>query len=179
MMLKAELRKEIRRRKGQYSTAELKALSAPIISRLMAHPRVRKASTILMYYSLADEVCTHQAINQLLAEGKKVLLPKVTDGKHMELRLYTSPDDLALGAYNIMEPTGETFTCYNEIDTAVIPGMAFDASGNRMGRGKGYYDRFLALLPKAYKIGICFSFQFVNNIPTSPLDIPVDEVLHD
>lgn len=108
-----------------------------------------------------------------------MLLPKVTDGEHMELRLYTSPDDLALGAYNIMEPTGETFISYDEIDTAVIPGMAFDASGNRMGRGKGYYDRFLPLLPDAFKIGICFSFQFVNNIPTGSLDIPVDEVLHD
>lgn len=76
MMLKAELRKEIRRRKGQYSIAELEDLSAPIINRLMAHPRVRKASTILMYYSLDDEVCTHQAINQLLAEGKGCSCPR-------------------------------------------------------------------------------------------------------
>ena len=95
----------------------------------------------------------------------------------MELRRYTGPSDLAIGAYNIMEPTGEVYDDYKEIDLAVIPGVAFDAEGNRMGRGKGYYDRFLPLVPQAYKLGVCFPFQKVDSIPTDEHDIRMDEVI--
>ena len=95
----------------------------------------------------------------------------------MELRRYTGPADLALGAYNIMEPTGELFDDYAAIDLAVIPGVAFDREGNRMGRGKGYYDRLLPKLRSTYKIGICLPFQLVEQIPTDEHDVKMDEVI--
>ena len=95
----------------------------------------------------------------------------------MELRRYTGPSDLAQGAYKIMEPTGEVFDNYTDIDLAVIPGVAFDKDGNRMGRGKGYYDRLLPKLGNTYKIGICLPFQLVEKIPTDEHDVRMDEVL--
>ena len=95
----------------------------------------------------------------------------------MELRRYTGPADLALGAYNIMEPTGELFVDYASIDLAVIPGVAFDREGNRMGRGKGYYDRLLPKLRSTYKIGICLPFQLVERVPTDEHDVKMDEVI--
>ena len=96
----------------------------------------------------------------------------------MELRRYSGPADLQRGAFGIFEPTGELFTDYNTIDVAIIPGMAFDAKGHRLGRGKGYYDRFLAKLsPSTYKIGLCFSWQLVDYVPTDEHDIPMDEVI--
>ena len=96
----------------------------------------------------------------------------------MEIRRYTGPESLRISSYGILEPTGEPFTQYENIDFALIPGMAFDADGNRLGRGKGYYDRFLPLMTRARKVGICFPFQFLPHIPTEPTDMPMDEVIH-
>ena len=120
-------------------------MSFPVVMRLLSHPRIKTANTVMLYYSLPDEVDTHTLVDSLLMSGKHILLPRVTGEGTMELRRYTGPSDLAQGAYNIMEPTGEVFDNYTDINLAVIPGVAFDKDGNRMGRGKGYYDR---LLPK-------------------------------
>ena len=174
---KRTLRKQIRETKRQFSDKELEELSLPIISRLLSHPVIVGSKTILMYYSLHDEVNTHHAVNQLIASGKTVLLPRVVDGENMEIRVYRSPDDLAPGRYGIMEPTGKTYTRYEDIDVAVVPGMAFDQYGHRLGRGKGYYDRFLPKASHAYKIGVCFDFQKQEAIPTDANDITMDCVL--
>ena len=99
-----------------------------------------------MYCSLPDEVATHEVLDTLVAMGKTVLLPVVTGETTMQLCIYRDSTDLEAGAYNILEPTGEPFDRLREIDVAVVPGMAFDSCCNRMGRGKGYYDRFLPLL---------------------------------
>ena len=171
-------------------------MSLPVIERLLAHPRVKAAKTILMYHSLPDEVYTHEALDQLLSEGKTVYLPVVIADGLMDIQAYHGRDDLQQGAFHIMEPStshplpityhllpknrlspqGEPEGAFPPIDVAVIPGMAFDPKGNRLGRGKGYYDRFLSSLP-VYTIGLCFPFQKVAHIPTTPLDIPVDEVI--
>ena len=95
----------------------------------------------------------------------------------MELREYKSPVDMSKGFYDIYEPTGSIFTDYESIDLIVLPGMSFDKNCNRLGRGKGYYDRLLSKVPCAYKIGICFDFQKLDFIPTNQYDKPVDEVL--
>lgn len=82
------------------------------------------------------------------------------------------------GKYQIMEPDGDPFTDFNSIDVALIPGMAFTQDGKRLGRGKGYYDRLLAQMPSVYKIGICFPFQLLKDIPTDENDILMDEVIY-
>ena len=99
----------------------------------------------------------------------------VVKGDELELRYYTGKQDLQKGSYNIEEPQGELLTNYDKIDLAIIPGVAFDSQGNRLGRGKGYYDRLLKQL-NAYKIGICFHFQICTHIPTETFDKPMDEV---
>ena len=152
-------------------------MSFPVVMRLLSHPRIKTAKTVMLYYSLPDEVDTHSLVDSLLMSGKHILLPRVTGEGTMELRRYTGPSDLAQGAYNIMEPTGEVFDDYAAIDLAVIPGVAFDSDGNRMGRGKGYYDRLLPKLANTYKLGICLPFQLVEKIPTDKHDVRMDEVL--
>lgn len=174
---KSALRKRIKDMKRQFSDKELEELSLPIISRLLAHPVITCSQTILMYYSLPDEVNTHHAINQLVQSGKTVLLPRVVDGENMEIRVYERPDNLAPGHYGIMEPTGKKYNEYEKIDVAVVPGMAFDQHGHRLGRGKGYYDRFLPKAARAYKIGVCFDFQKQNCIPADSHDIAMDCVI--
>lgn len=128
----------------------------------------------MLYHSLKDEVQTHAFIEKW-SEKKRVVLPVVV-GDELELRLYTGPADLSIGSYGIAEPTGELFTDYAAIDLAVIPGVAFDAVGHRLGRGKGYYDRLLPHIG-ATKIGICFPFQWVEEVPAEPFDICMDEVI--
>lgn len=129
----------------------------------------------MLYHSLPDEVCTHAFVKHW-CQHKRVLLPVVT-GDDLELRLYTPGSSLAVGAFGIEEPQGPVFTNYSEIDLAVVPGVAFDAKGNRLGRGRGYYDRLLPRLVHACKIGICFPFQLVDEVPAEPFDIAMDEVI--
>ncbi len=141
--IKKALRKAIKSQKAIYSAKERNTWDAALWRQLERHPRFISSRTVLMYCSLPDEVDTHEFIEQW-KEKKSILLP-VVKGDELELRLYTGKEDLKVGAYNIEEPVGEPFTDYSKIDVAVIPGVAFDKEGNRLGRGKGYYDR---LLPK-------------------------------
>ena len=175
-MRKEELRQQIKQLKRQFTPAQLEALSLPVLARL--RPLLAEAQTIMAYYSLPDEVCTHQLIDELVAEGKTVLLPKVLDDETMELRRYTGRHDLREGAFHIMEPIGALFTS-SAIDIALIPGVAFDAFGHRLGRGRGYYDRFLSSLRTVPTelIGLCFDFQKVPEVPVDANDIPVDLVI--
>lgn len=201
-MDKQELRKEIRNRKRQFTQGQLGELSLSVISQLRKHPKVRAAHTLLLYYSLPDEVNTHEWIDELVAEGKRVLLPVVVNDKDMVIREYTGKHDLAEGSFHIMEPVGKLFAeeDYQEIEVAIIPGMSFDDTGHRLGRGKGYYDRFLTKLrgtevdksgtevdksdtedknlsTEVYKIGVCFGFQKLQEIPFESHDILMNEVI--
>ena len=121
-----------------------------------------------------DEVHTHEFIAKW-AQTKRIILPVVV-GDELELRLYTGPQDLTISSYGIAEPTGELFTEYHSIDLAIIPGMAFDRFGHRLGRGKGYYDKLLPHI-SCLKVGICFSFQIVEEVPTDALDISMDVII--
>lgn len=176
-MDKKTIRQNIRDRKRQFTQQQLDELSLAVISKLLEHPRIQEATTLLLYYSLPDEVNTHDLVNLLTQQGKKILLPKVIDGENMEIRDYTGPQDLQMGSYNILEPTGQLITDYGAIEVAVVPGMSFDTHCNRLGRGKGYYDRFLVKIPQAYKIGVCFDFQKLESIPTGEYDLPMNEVI--
>ena len=201
-MNKQELRKEIRNRKRQFSQDQLGELSLSAISKLRKHPKVMAAHTLLLYYSLPDEVNTHEWIDELVTERKRVLLPVVVNDKDMVIREYTGKHDLAEGSFHIMEPIGKLFPeeKYPEIEVAIIPGMSFDDTGHRLGRGKGYYDRFLTKLrgtevdksdpevdksdtedknlgTEVYKIGVCFGFQKLQEIPFESHDILMNEVI--
>lgn len=176
-MNKSELRHIIRERKRQYSSQQLRSLSLHIIKRIEQHPRLLQAHTVLLYYSLPNEVHTHSLIDKLYKEGKKILLPKVIGDGEMELREYGGKESMHEGAYHIMEPSGPLFTNYKALDLAIVPGMSFDKDGNRLGRGKGYYDRFLVRTPHLYKIGVCFDFQKVVHVPFDQTDIPMNEII--
>ena len=178
MIQKKELRKEIRARKRDIPVDELREMSRLLCKRLLANERLGNASTVMMYYPLSDEVDVTPVIEQLAESGKTVVLPQVTGEAEMVLRRYTGKADLREGAFGIMEPCGELFTDYEAIDVAIIPGMAFDRHGNRLGRGKGYYDRFLPLLPtRVYKIGVCFPFQLLDDIPMEEHDKRVNLIV--
>jgi len=185
------LRQQMRLAKRQHQE-QLANMSAAVVERLTARllppalspqpsaftaqPSSLSPQTIMAYWPLPDEVDIRPLIDALVQRGKTVLLPKVLDDEHMELRRYTSPFDLTEGAFHIMEPIGAPFVDYDQIDVALVPGVAFDAAGHRLGRGKGYYDRFLHDHPYLHTIGVCFPFQRVAEVPTDEHDVCVKEV---
>ena len=175
---KSLLRQHIRAQKKQYTAAQLAAMSEEITNRVLASAWWQEASALLLYYPLPDEVDVRPLIREANREGKHVLLP-VVRGDELELRLYKDEASLREGAFGIMEPTGPMLVHedYDEIDLALIPGMAFDRAGHRLGRGKGYYDRLLPKLTNARLQGICFPFQLLDEVPAEPHDIPVHEVI--
>ena len=175
-MTKQELRAMIRQRSKEHPTPATLTMND-----LTGGLSPCEVNTLLLYSALPDEVQTQQLMDCLVDMGKTVLLPRVVSDTDMELRRYTGRHDLERGAFGIMEPTGERFNDYTAIDTALIPGMAFDREGHRLGRGKGYYDRFLSQLirqnPHCLKIGICASWQLVDCVPTDAHDIVMDRVV--
>lgn len=153
-------------------------MSGNIMRRLENNTIFKSAQTVLLYHSLPDEPDTHGFVARH-SRCKRILLPVVIGDAALELREYCGEGSLKSGAFSIREPQGRAFADYADIDLAVVPGVAFDSYGNRLGRGKGYYDRLLQTLAR-YRIptlGVCFDFQKLDNIPCEPHDIPVDEVL--
>lgn len=178
-MQKPEIRTWVRGLKSACTAEELGARSLSACARILADGLWRAAGTVLLYHALPDEVDTGTLLANARLTGKRVLLPRVVEDE-LELRIY-APGALSRGAFGIMEPTGELFppSRYAEIDVAVVPGMAFDCHGARLGRGKGYYDRLLPLLPNAYRVGLCYSFQLLDSLPVEAHDIPMNEVVTD
>lgn len=174
---KKALRQEINALKQQYSASDLKSFSLPIITEMLSFDSVKEADCIMLYNSMPDEVDTRQAIEQLYEHGKKILLPVVVSKTEMEIREYTGPDNMKIGPYHIPEPIGKTYTAYPEIDVIIVPGVAFDRQGNRMGHGRGYYDRFFSHIPGTLKIGICFPFQLVPTVPADVFDVKMDYII--
>ena len=177
MITKKEIRKQISECKKKHSEIVYKQLSIPILERLQNHPRFKSARTVLVYHSLPDEVYTHDFLTQWHKQ-KRILLPVVV-GRELEIRLYQENSAMQTGAFGIQEPVGSPFTEYHQIDLIVVPGVAFDCNGNRLGRGKGYYDRlFKQLHPyHIYKLGICFDFQKLEVLPVEIHDVAMDEIL--
>lgn len=175
-MQKKELRKLIRQRKAEHTAKEKAEMSARICRQVLTDPHWAKANTVFLYHALTDEVDTTMLIDAAMQEGKTVLLP-VIDGDDLRLKIHTGATQT--GSYSIQEPIGEEFTCYKEITLSIVPGMAFDKKGNRLGRGRGFYDRTLPKLAEAYKIGLCFPFQLLESIPCEAYDIKMDAVLYD
>lgn len=149
-------------------------MSTVILAKLEAHPLFSRAQVVALYYPLPDEVDTAGFVERW-SQKKKILLPSVTSNFEITLRMY-KPGGLVKGAFGIEEPTGIPVTDYDSIDLIVVPGVAFDKKGNRLGRGKGMYDKLLKNI-KAPKLGICFPYQLLNEVPGEPHDIPMDEVI--
>jgi 5-formyltetrahydrofolate cyclo-ligase len=171
---KKELRKLIVEKKRLFGDSLLRMQSVEIFSKLETLRIFKEARIVVLFYSLKGEPDTHSFIEKWSGE-KEILLPTVC-GENLELRIYNGCENLLCGAYGIQESSGRLFTDYASIDLVVIPGVAFDRSGNRLGRGKGYYDRLLPHI-SAYKVGVCFSFQLVKEVPTGDLDVRMDEII--
>ena len=179
--IKQELRRQMRAAKREFFSThtlqEQHSLAEEILGRVEQSEAFRRARVVLAYYSLSDELFTHDFV-QRWADKKTILLPKVV-GDDLTLHRYTNAMSMSEGAFGIMEPCTPEFTDYAAVDMVIVPGVAFDRLGNRLGRGRGYYDRlFASRLPhNIYKVGVCYPFQLVESVPTEPCDVQMDEVV--
>lgn len=149
--------------------------SEKILKQLEETELFRQASCIALYYSIPGEVQTAAFLEKWF-DRKQLLLPLVV-GNDLRLLPYKGCDTLTQGAFGIPEPTDiETAIPESNVDLIIVPGVAFDRQLNRMGRGKGYYDRLLSTL-QAPKIGICFDFQLQETIPVEPFDKKMDMII--
>lgn len=145
------------------------------MKRLEENNLFQQASCVALYHAIPGEVQTALFIEKWYKE-KTLLLP-VIEGNDLRLVPYAGPNSLKAGIFGILEPTDETqMIPENQIDLIIVPGVAFDRAHNRLGRGKGYYDRLLSGL-SAPKIGICYDFQLIDVVPTEPFDRKMDLII--
>ncbi|MDR1121724.1 MAG: 5-formyltetrahydrofolate cyclo-ligase [Dysgonamonadaceae bacterium] len=168
------LRKEIAVRKQRYAAEELNRWSSNIKTQIEKLTVFEQAETVLLYCSLPDEVQTFALLSGWMTV-KHCLLPQV-QGNELIVREHRPGNHLQTGYRGIFEPTGNIFSDLNRIDLILVPGVAFDANKNRLGRGKGYYDRLLTQTT-ATTVGICFDFQLVEKVPVEDHDVAMDYVV--
>lgn len=172
---KKQIRREVKARKAAQSEEAYYAASNSIASKIELLTEFQQAKTVLAYWSMAGEVFTHDFV-KTWAKSKQMLLP-VIEGDVMVIKEFSPEKPLISGSLKgLLEPTGDTYADIASIDFIVVPGIAFDKENNRLGRGKAYYDRFLKHT-NAHKAGICFEFQFFDEIPADASDIKMDSVI--
>ena len=166
-MTKSELRIEIRQRLARLTNKD--AASRAITARVLELPAVQDAGSILLYAALPSEPQTHDLWQSLANQGKRTLFPRVVPGtSDLELRVVRTWEDLQPGSYRILEPNPTLCPLITpgEIDAILAPGVSFDPTGARLGRGSGFYDRLLIRLPpETVRVGLFFSCQSCDSIP--------------
>jgi len=180
--VKERIRKEISETLNNQAGKEAVRKSAFIKKKLFSLPEFKKAKLVMFYASKQNEVDTGEMIDEALRTGKRVALPRCVGQKtFIAKEISNRHTDLEKGAYGIYEPRKKAPDVdIKEIGLVVVPGVAFDIKNRRLGRGKGYYDRFLKKLPPGRTtIGLAFSFQMVKNLPKDSHDIPVSKVITD
>ena len=172
---KKQTRQRIKRLISVMTPEQKAAQSAAIWERLEKTEAFRNSTDILAYWSMDDEVQTPAFIEKWTAAGKRFYLPSV-QGDDLIIKLYNG--SLHAGEqFGIPEPDGEQVDDLSPITLVIVPGRAFDAQGNRMGRGRGFYDRLLPQQPHAVKAGVCFDCQKLPCVPTDDNDIKMDFVI--
>ncbi|MDE6234205.1 MAG: 5-formyltetrahydrofolate cyclo-ligase [Muribaculaceae bacterium] len=173
MMEKSDIRRKIKAMRQMLSDAERISAAEEVFNRLEQTAAFLMADKVLMYHSLPDELSTHAFLKKW-GSRKRFYLPRV-NGVNLDILPYDE-SRLELGSFHIEEPTGNDTVDADEIELIVVPAVAYDRRGNRLGRGKGFYDRLLSSA-RATKIGVGYEFQLVDEIPAEPHDVPMDYVI--
>ena len=172
--LKNEIRKQNKLKRAQMTKKDVVEKSLEASNHLLASEFYRNCKTLMVYMPLGNETDTTKVIKQAYKDGKKVVFP-VTDKESGIITPYYADEttDFVTGAFNVNEPQGGTKAELCDVDAVLVPGIAFDRKGARVGFGKGCYDRLL-LKTDAIRIGFCYGFQICDDIPAEDHDIAMD-----
>ncbi len=175
-MDKKELRSRIRQKKRAMTQEQILEKSEKLGQLFAASEAYRGARTIYGYLPYNQEVRTVPMLERALAEGKQVAVPKVM-GKEMKFICITDLSRVEKGYAGIPEPVDDGPVAEDPTALVLMPGLAFDPAGHRIGYGGGFYDRFLAAEPDHPTLALCYDFQMLEHLDTEEFDIPVDTVL--
>jgi 5-formyltetrahydrofolate cyclo-ligase len=176
MTQKKDIRSEVRRRIKLLSGSEMAAAAESIFSKIEQLDIFGKADCIALFAAMNDEVPTAVALDRWPQLGKRVVVPRV-EGNIMRFYDY-SPEQMRTGAFGILEPEGDNECRPEEIDLIIVPARAFTRAGERLGRGGGFYDKYMSKAEfRASKVGIAFECQIFDSLPCDLHDIHVDHVV--
>ena len=175
-MPKHALRSGTLAKRRELSPQQVSCQSLALQQRFLALPEYQRARSLALYAPIHREVETSAVALEALAAGKTLLYPAV-QGSDLEFRRVLGLDELVTGRYGIPEPVGEVWNP-DRADIIVVPGVAFDQSGRRIGYGKGYYDKALHRLEGSGRlVGFCYDFQLVEEIVGEPHDVTMDLIV--
>ena len=178
--MKSELRRQLMRIRTTTPYEQILEKSQRITDKLQHLDEYEIATAVMFYVSYDNEVYTHKLIKEVLkAKTKEVVVPltDVLNRKLLPVKI-ESWSELSPGAYNILEPKNkQNVADVDTIDLVLLPGIAFDKRGNRIGHGAGYYDRLLGNCLHAKRVGLAFDFQIVDAIPVEKHDVAVDKIV--
>ena len=178
MLDKKALRREIGAKKRAMSAEEIEQASARLAEKFFQTELYRQAKAIYGYLSYNQEVRTEPILRRAQADGKRVAVPKVY-GEEMRFLWLDDLKQVAPGAYGIPEPIADEPVAMDKTALVLMPGLAFDPEGHRLGYGGGFYDRYLADQPNHPLVALCYNFQLLDHLETEAHDIPVDLVVCD
>ncbi len=175
-MEKAALRKQIKEKKRAMTQEQIESASRRLGELFRTHPLYIAAETVYFYLPYNQEVRTVPMLEQAIRDGKRVAVPKCY-GDEMRFIYIEELSGIAKGFCNIPEPIADGPVAEDKNALVLMPGLAFDKEGHRIGYGGGFYDRFLAKEPGHPTIALCYGFQMVEHLQTEAFDVPVDAVL--
>lgn len=177
MMTKQALRARMRQQKKAMTPGEIAKKSLALCRMVLEHPAYRDAATVYGYLPFNQEVDLTPLLLQALADGKQVALPKCC-GREMHFILISDLSRIRRSAIGAPEPIADAPVARDETALVIVPGVAFDRRGYRIGYGGGYYDRFLMQEPNHSTIALCYDFQVLPRLETEPHDIPVQTLFY-
>lgn len=175
-MDKQTIRREIREKKRTLTPERIEAASEQLCRMLTSHPAYQNANSLYCYLSYNQEVRTDPLLRQAQRDGKRIAVPKLY-GDEMRFLWLDELAAVAPGRFGIPEPIANEPEADDETALVLMPGLAFDAKGNRCGYGRGYYDRYLEKHPLHPTAALCFDFQLLPSVPAEETDVPVGFVL--
>jgi 5-formyltetrahydrofolate cyclo-ligase len=177
MTSKADIRKKIEMRRSTLEAEWIQTASAAVVANLVSMREFAEASSVALYLAIGGELDLDGLIQPCREMNKTICIPVFNrDCKIYELAEITPDTQFKTGHYGIREPADAFTVAVNQIDFMCVPGVAFDANGNRLGRGGGYYDRLLDGF-HGYTAGVAFDFQILPKIPVNIHDRPVDALI--
>ena len=176
-MNKKEMRAQIRAKKRAMTESQIVSASARLGEQFRACDLYKNAKTIYGYLPYNQEVRTVPMLEQAIRDGKRVAVPKCYGEEMRFLYITDFVNEVAPGYANIPEPIADEPVAQDKTALVLMPGLAFDPQGHRIGYGGGFYDRFLSSEPDHPTLALCYGFQMVEHLQTEEFDIPVDQVL--